>query len=264
MYGIIDSGADITIIGGRLFKRVALAARLKKKDFMKPDKTPRTYDQKPFTLDGKMDLDVVFEDRAMRTSVYIKMDAHDQLLLSEGVCRQLGIISYHSKVERWRGGFKQSATEGKAAVEAKVPTVKVQLVRTVRLLPHQSVTTTVQCDSANLGGNRVLLMEYQGDGLLQSEDVLLQPSATGLAQMVFSNPSGCSCVITEGTFVGEALEVETVAPDEARPDKFDEEVDLKIDSPNVRRILPALGLNKRIKLLKELVPVPNVLDDEEK
>ena len=39
MYGVIDSGADITIIGGKLFKRVALAARLKKKDFMKPDKT---------------------------------------------------------------------------------------------------------------------------------------------------------------------------------------------------------------------------------
>ena len=82
--------------------------------------------------------------------------------------------------------------------------------------------------------------------------------------MVFSNPSGCFCVITEGTCVGEALEVETVAPDEARRDKFDEEVDLKIDSPNVQRILPALGLDKRIKLLKELVPVPNVLDDEEK
>ena len=107
-------------------------------------------------------------------------------------------------------------------------------------------------------------MEYQGDGLLQSEDVLLQPSATGLAQMVFSNPSGCSCVITEGTCVGEAFEVETVAPNDARPGKFDEEVDLKIDSPNVRRILPALGLDRRIKLLKQLVPVPNVLDDEEK
>ena len=32
VYGIIDSGADITIIGGKLFKRVALAAQLKKKD----------------------------------------------------------------------------------------------------------------------------------------------------------------------------------------------------------------------------------------
>ena len=230
---------------------------------MKPDKTPRTYDQKSFTLDGKMDLDIVFEEKAMRTPVYIKMDAHGQLLLSEGVCRQLGVISYHNKVERWRGGLKQSTAEGKAVVEAKVPTVKVQLVRTVRLLPHQSITTMVHCDTANLGNNPVLLMEYQGDGLLQSEDVLLQPSATGLAPMIFSNPSGCSCVITSGTCVGEAVEAEAITPEEARPDKFGEEVELKIDSPYVRRMLPALGSNERIKLLKKLVPMPNVLDENE-
>ena len=36
VYGITDSGADITIIGGQLLKRVALAAHLKKKDFLKP------------------------------------------------------------------------------------------------------------------------------------------------------------------------------------------------------------------------------------
>ena len=49
-----------------------------------------------------MDLDVSFNGKVMNTPIYIKMDAHDQLLLSEGVCRQLGIISYHSEVERWR------------------------------------------------------------------------------------------------------------------------------------------------------------------
>ena len=38
--GIIDSGADTTIMGGELFKRVATSARLKKKEFKKPDKTP--------------------------------------------------------------------------------------------------------------------------------------------------------------------------------------------------------------------------------
>jgi len=38
VYRIIDSGTDITIIGGQLFKRVALVACLKKKDFMKPVK----------------------------------------------------------------------------------------------------------------------------------------------------------------------------------------------------------------------------------
>ena len=38
--GIIDSGADITIIGPDLFKRVAAAAHLKKSAFQKPDKVP--------------------------------------------------------------------------------------------------------------------------------------------------------------------------------------------------------------------------------
>ena len=107
-YGLIDSGADITIIGGSLFKKVTTVARLKKRDFMKADRVPRTYDQRPFKLDGRMDLDVVFGDKQMRTPLYIKMDAHDQLLLSEGVCLQLGIIKYHPDVETWRGGRKKS------------------------------------------------------------------------------------------------------------------------------------------------------------
>ena len=44
MYGVVDTGADITIIGGRLFKMVATKARLKK-NFHKPDTVPRNYDQ---------------------------------------------------------------------------------------------------------------------------------------------------------------------------------------------------------------------------
>ena len=32
--------------------------------------------------------------------VYIKMDAPDELLLSEGVCRQLGIIAYHQSLHQ--------------------------------------------------------------------------------------------------------------------------------------------------------------------
>ena len=56
--GVIDTGADITIINGALFAKVASAARLKKKDFQKADKVPRTYNQQRFTLDGRMDLDV--------------------------------------------------------------------------------------------------------------------------------------------------------------------------------------------------------------
>ena len=52
------------------------------------------YDNKPFKLDGRIDLDVTCAVHAMCTTVYLKMDTRDPLLLSEGVCHQLGIISY--------------------------------------------------------------------------------------------------------------------------------------------------------------------------
>ena len=40
MFGIVDSGADITIIGAELFKKVAAVAKVRKKDFKKSDKSP--------------------------------------------------------------------------------------------------------------------------------------------------------------------------------------------------------------------------------
>jgi len=78
-------------------------AHLKKKH---PDKTPHNYNQHSFTLDGCLDLTIAKE---IMTSV---LDAADQLLLSEGVSRVLGIVSYHSAMEIWRGGgaTKERAT----------------------------------------------------------------------------------------------------------------------------------------------------------
>ena len=69
--GVIDSGADITIMGADLFKKVAAVARLKKKQLKKSDKVPYTYDQKPFKLDGKLELDITFQDKTLCTPVYI-------------------------------------------------------------------------------------------------------------------------------------------------------------------------------------------------
>ena len=73
--GIIDTGADITIVGAELFKKVASIAQLKKSAFKKPDKIPYTYDHQPFSLDGKLELDITFDNHTMRTTVYVKMDA---------------------------------------------------------------------------------------------------------------------------------------------------------------------------------------------
>ena len=69
--GVIDRGVDITIMGQDLFAKVAAAARLRKKNFSKLDKVPRTYDQNTFHLDGCMDMDLSFADKTMWTTVYI-------------------------------------------------------------------------------------------------------------------------------------------------------------------------------------------------
>ena len=101
----MDSGSDIAIMGKDLLKRVAAAAKLTKNRLKKVDKVPKTYDGRPFTLHGRMDLDITFEDTTMRTPVYIKLDTTEPLLLSEGVCRQLRILSYHPSVIKQTGKF---------------------------------------------------------------------------------------------------------------------------------------------------------------
>ena len=209
MYGVIDTGADITILGGSLFKKVATIAKLKKRDFHPADKTPRNYDQRPFQLDGRLDLDISFGEHTMRTPVYVKMDALDQLLLSEGVCRQLGIVSYHSSVERWRGGSRQ----GKSP-QSQVPTVRVNLVQSVRLLPHQSKVVEVQMTPAtNL--DQPLLLEplpipLRNEVSLDVDMALLRTTAEGTAQIVVSNYTGQVCCMGGGSLIGNASVVNII------------------------------------------------------
>jgi hypothetical protein len=101
--GVIDSGSDITIMGGELFRHVATVARLRKSQLRKPNRVPKAYDGRTFTLDGMMDLDITFNGVTMKTPIYIKATASEQLLLGEGVCRQLRIISYHPDISDRKG-----------------------------------------------------------------------------------------------------------------------------------------------------------------
>ena len=96
--GVVDSGAEITIMNGKLFARTAAVARLKKSQLKPPDRIPKTYDRRVFSLDGRVDLDISFNGITMRTPIYIKVEAADKLLLGEGVCRQFKIITYHPLV----------------------------------------------------------------------------------------------------------------------------------------------------------------------
>ena len=77
--GVIDSGADITIMNGNVFKKVAAIARLSKRAFKPTDKLPYGYYNTPFKLDNHIDLDITFAKQTIHVTVYLKMDTWDPL-----------------------------------------------------------------------------------------------------------------------------------------------------------------------------------------
>ena len=145
VHGIVDTGADITIMGPELFKKVAAIAKLKKSQFKKADKVPHTYDRRQFKLDGRLDLDVDFADKTMNSPIYVKMDAHDDLLLSEGICRHLGIVEYHPSVKSQMNNHTEE-------VHSSAQSVRVSLVDSVRLEPRKETLVTVRVDSQEFVG----------------------------------------------------------------------------------------------------------------
>ena len=115
------------------------------------------------------------------------MDAHDQLLLSEGVCRQLEILTYHPDVEVWRGRRPK-----KEADNPKVPTVRVNVVDTIEIPPQQQVIVQVRAQPLlNEDGKSPLYIKQtpivSSYSEMLPEDVLLQPNR-GFTHMILSNP----------------------------------------------------------------------------
>ena len=198
--GVVDTAADITIMGGKLFAMVAAAARLRKKDFRKPDKVLRTYDRKVFRLDGCMDMEISFDRKAIKTVIYIKMDAVDQLLLSEGVCRQLRMVTNHPAV-RLRKTSKGTVPGG-----AIVPSIRVRLVQSLRLPPSRSAVMPDRLDSTWELKNPLLV---EGDGSFEREtglvveDALIAAAEDGITQLVVTNLFGFTQTVQEGVLVGE-------------------------------------------------------------
>ena len=204
--GVIDTGADITIMGKELFARVAAASRIRKRMFRKPDKTPQTYDRKTFRLDGCMDLELSFADKTMKTAVYVKMDAHDQLLLSEGVCRQLGIVSYHPSV---------ISTKVKKKSVTVVPTVRVNLVQSLRLVPNQAAIVSVKVTGDSTIPDCPLMMLNHTDVEQQTGltivDAVITPDTCGMSQIVVANHTRVTQAVQEGAYLGEAEKAQLVA-----------------------------------------------------
>lgn len=186
-----------------------------------------------------MDLDVAFGESTMKTPIYIKMDAPDQLLLSEGVCRQLGIITYHPDVQEWRGGRKQPPS---ASEDAKVPTVRVRLYSSIQVPPLQSTVVQVQVDSPE-GGLPVCLeqaSDLEEETGLRVLDSVVVPNQRGIANVLVSNPSAYTQVAREGFTIGEAMAVDVIGSEDSTEgdttDSFPSPPPLTEESDEVRRV----------------------------
>ena len=133
-------------MGSTTFKQVAIVAKLRKRDFKPPDKVPKNYDLKPFHVDGMIEVDIEFQVKTMKTPVYVKMDAPEELLLSEGVCRQLSIISYHPEVQESTSAKPTKAPDREKEEGCAVSTVRICLVQDIHLIPNECMTAQVQMD----------------------------------------------------------------------------------------------------------------------
>ena len=154
----------------------------------------------------------------MKTPVYLKIDAKEQLLLSEGVCRQRGIVRYHEQVSP---GDKQETVY--------VPMVRVQLVQTVKLRPNERVIAEVRLVGEGVCGGGQEFRDSTTERsmiLLESDEELgmkigaritaslVKPSADGVTQVLISNSHSITHRIPEGTEIGKAALVEIVEPEE--------------------------------------------------
>ena len=83
--------------------------------------------------------------------MYVKMDAFDDLLLSEGVCRQLGIVEYHPQVDANKPNRDPEVEPPPSALS-----VRIQLVQSVRLTTRSGTLVSVKLENHEVSGPLLL------------------------------------------------------------------------------------------------------------
>ena len=169
---------------------------------MTVDEQAFTYN-KQYTLDGWVDINISFKDKQIYTTIYVKMEAPNQLLLSEAVCRQLGIIQYHPNV-------KPLDAEEKSETAKQTQKNIVRLVQTVRLPAQHTAVMPVKVE----GNEGTLLLEPNPRlaDLLCIEDSVLEATQESTAMVVVSNSSKMSHVLRRGEETGTVHKVSVVNP----------------------------------------------------
>ena len=122
------------------------------------------------------------------------MDAKEDLLLSEGFCRQLEIVSYHPEVGVHVGKVAKNRPAVPATGEGQVTSVRVlvRLIESVKVLPRHNVLAAVRLSPAPSVKGTVLIEAsepYTGYSGVQLTDTLVIPDENGVAKVMLSNVS---------------------------------------------------------------------------
>ena len=104
-------------------------------------------------------------------------------------------------------------TEDDLECDATVPMVRVRLVQSVRLPPHQSVLSQVRIEDDWLSSDP-LLLQYdssteQTTGVCVG-DALIQPSKDSDTRVLLTNMTGFTRRLEEGDFLGRAVQAAVV------------------------------------------------------
>ena len=127
------------------------------------------------------------------------MEAPKPLLLSEAVCRQLGIIQYHPNVK------PPNAEESETAKQTQKS--KMRLIQTIWLLVQHTVVMPVEVDDNE--GTLFLEPNPKLVDLLCIEDSVLEANQEGTA-MVVSNSSKINHVLKREEEIGTVCKVSVV------------------------------------------------------
>ena len=185
------------------------------------------------------------------------------MLLSEGVSRQLGIISYHGDVHPFKQLVKDpySVRAKSEGFEAQVPLVRVHLVQAVSMLPHQSMGVTVRLDGSYDYRDTLMVepsCELSDTAEVCLEEALINASNDSFAYLVLSNTNGVSCQIDENACIGVVHEVPLVDPGTQTAQVPDGPTVSRVEAGGPDRGLDA---NQRIPKLLATVKKSELIDE---
>ena len=121
------------------------------------------------------------------------------ILLSEGICRQLGVMSYHPSLGPGREPTEQAAVDSTTAAAQ----LHTGLVDSVCVPPHQSVIARLEPEDLSglvLVEPSVSFTGSESDTLCFSETLV--DGMSGPTYVVLSNPTGFTRSLDRGTWVG--------------------------------------------------------------